>query len=207
MRRSLIGLLIVVAAGLLLVTGCEFFMQSATLRVVSINDGKTLRADIADYWVYMTPDSELVSIYQYMPESVKVVLQYVEIGAGLPTWTPYEALIEEAKISYRSTNTENPPDSAYSKAVIPLAQTVTADKTGKTTHTFYLTAMSATFKQAFFEAAEPPPEGDDYSIVDVIDATIEFKGYDSVAGRAVKAKGEFQIEVGNFYDDLNRLGN
>ena len=206
MRRSLIGLLIAVAAaGLMLVAGCEFFMQSATLRVVSINDGKTLRADIADYMVYMTPDSELISLYQFMPESVKVVLQYVEIGAGLPTWTPYEALIEEAEVTYRSTNVEDPVP--YGKSVIPLTQAVTADKTGKTTHTFYLTAMTATFKQTYFEATEPPPEGDDYGIFDVINATIKFSGYDSVAGRAVKAKGDFQIEVGNFYDDLNRLGN
>ena len=81
MRRSLLGLLTVVAtAGILIMAGCE---RSATLRVISINGGNELRSDLADFLCYMTPDSDLVTLVQSPPDSVQVVMQYVEIGAGL----------------------------------------------------------------------------------------------------------------------------
>jgi hypothetical protein len=206
MRRSLLGLLTVAAiGGLLLTAGCEVFQQDPTLRVVSINGGKSLRADIADFYSYFDPiDSEYILIYQYMPDTVEVVLQYIEIGAGLPTWTPYVATLTEAKIKYSGTSEDAP---AYTSATVPLRQTVKADATGKMTTTFNMTAMSATFKQTWFEGEvqEPPPNGE-YNIFDLIKATVTFSGYDSVADRAVKTAGDFQIEVGNFYDDLNRFG-
>lgn len=208
MRRSLLGLLTVAAiGGLLLTTGCEVFQQDPTLRVASINRGKTLRADIADYMQYMTPDSDFVSIYQFMPETVEVILQYIEIGAGLPTWTPYVATLTDAKIKYSSTNTEDPFEYVQATATIPLRQTVNVDATGKSTTAFNMTVMSAAFKQTNYEGnvQDPPPDGE-YDVVDIVKATVTFSGYDSVADRPVKAAGDFSIEVGNFYDDLNRFG-
>ena len=103
MRRSLFGLLTVVAAaGLLLVAGCQVFEPVGSLRVVSINGGNALRSDIVDFMLYFDKvDSEFVVLYQYMPDSVPVVLQYVEIGPGLPTWTPYVADINKVVIKYR----------------------------------------------------------------------------------------------------------
>ena len=209
MRRSLLGLLTVAAiGGLLLTAGCEVFQQDPTLRVVSINGGKSLRADIADYYSYFDPiDSEYILIYQYMPDTVEVVLEYIEIGAGLPTWTPYVATVTEAKIKYTSTNADDPFPYEPSTVTIPLRQTVKADASGKLTTAFKMTAMSATFKQLSYEGEvqEPPPNGE-YNIVDLIKATITFTAYDSVADRTVKTAGDFAIEVGNFYDDLNRFG-
>ena len=203
MRRSLFGLLTVVAiAGLLLVAGCEVFEQSGTLRVVSINSGNTLRSDIADFMVYFDKDdSEYVMVWQHMPDSVEFVLQYVEIGPGLPTWTPYVAHISKAVISYRGTSEDAP---VYAPATIPLTQTVMSDPAAKQTTTFYMEVLTASFKYTFWEEwMQDPP---DYDIFDLIDATATFSGYDTVANREVKAAGKFQIQVGNLYDDLNRFG-
>jgi len=202
MRRSLLGLLIVVtAAGVLSMAGCE---RSATLRVVSINDGMTLRSDIADFMQYFDKeDSWYVTLYQYMPDSVPVVMQYVEIGAGMPTWTPYTATLNRAVISYTKSS-EDAPD--YASATIPLTVAVLADPTGKKTTIFYINVVTSTFKQLYWE--EDVQDDDPYytDIFDLISATATFYGYDSVADREVKAAGKFQIEVGNFYDDPSRFG-
>jgi hypothetical protein len=202
MRRSLLGLLtLVTVAGLLSMTGCE---RSATLRVVSINNGMALRSDIADFMQYFDKeDSWYVTLYQYMPDSVPVVMQYVEIGAGLPTVTPYTASINRAVISYTKSS-EDAPD--YTSATIPLSVTVPSDPTGKKTTTFHMNVVTATFKQTNWE--EDVQEDDPYftDIFDLISATATFYGYDSVADRELKAVGKFQIEVGNFYDDPSRFG-
>jgi len=199
MRHSLLGLLTVVAiAGLLITTGCE---RASTLRVASINNGNTLRADIGDFYRYFdTVDSEWVTIYQIAGDSVEVVLQYVEIGAGLPTWTPYEAIINKATIKYKSAD----PESQYEPSVIPMTQYVMADQTNKKTTKFYMSAVTATWKQTNFgDAVTEPP---DYDILDIVKATFEFSGWDSVALRDVKATGDLQIEFGNFYDDISSFG-
>jgi len=202
MRRSLLGLLTVVtAAGLLSMTGCE---RSATLRVVSINNGMTLRSDIADFMQYFDKeDSFYVTLFQYMPDSVPVQLQYVEIGAGMPTWTPYTASINRAVIKYAKSSEDAPE---YSDATIPLNVTVPSDPTGKKSTSFYVNVVTATFKQTNWE--EDVQDEDPYytDIFDLISATATFYGYDSVADREVRAAGKFQIEVGNFYDDPSRFG-
>jgi hypothetical protein len=204
MRRSLLGLLTVVATASLLITaGCE---RSATLRVLSINGGSTLRSDLSDFYVYFDKiDSDYVTLYQITPDSVQVVLEYVEIGAGLPTWTPYEALLNKATIGFKSKlATDEPP--VYTTVSIPLTQSVVADRTGKTKTTFWMTAVPATWKSLIFTdyANEDDPTFTD--IVDLAEATITFTGYDSVANRDLKASGLLQVEFGNFYDDPSRFG-
>jgi hypothetical protein len=203
MRRSLLGLLTVVAmAGLLLTASCE---RANVLRVVSINKGNSLRVDIADFFQYFDKiDSDYVTLYQYMPESVEVVLQYVEIGAGLPTWTPYQACVNKASITFRSNMPGGDEPPVYNKVTIPLNQAVMADAAGKTTTTFFMTCIPAVWKQTTFVDffLEPP----DYDIVDLADATFTFTGYDSLANRDVRAVGTLQVEFGNFYDDLSRFG-
>ncbi|MBM3330333.1 hypothetical protein FJY68_00610 [candidate division WOR-3 bacterium] len=203
MRRSLLGLLTVVAiAGLLLTAGCE---RASVLRVVSINGGNSLRVDISDFLQYFDKiDSDYVTLYQYMPDSVEVVLQYVEIGAGLPTWTPYQATINKASISFRSNTPGGDDPPIYTKVTVPLGQAVMADATGKSQTTFYMTCIPAVWKQLTFADffLEPP----DYDIVDLADATFTFTGFDSVANRDVRAVGSLQVEFGNFFDDLSRFG-
>jgi hypothetical protein len=204
MRRSLLGLLTVVAiASLLITAGCE---RSATLRVFSINGGNTLRVDLTDFYVYFDKiDSDYVTLVQVNPDSVPVVLQYVEIGAGLPTWTPYEALINKATVSFKSKLAIDEPPT-YSTVTIPMQQSVMADQTGKTKTSFWMTPIPATWKSLIF--ADFLNEDDPYfiDIVDLAEGTITFTGYDSVANRDVKAAGSFEVEFGNFYDDPTRFG-
>jgi hypothetical protein len=205
MRRSLFGLLTLVAiAGLLLTTSCQ---RAATLRVVSINHGMTLRSDIADFMNYFDRvDSEEVVTYQAMPDSVEVELQYVEIGAGLPTWTPYEALLNQAKITYVGTTEAGIDYSTYATTVVPLTQAILADPTASKTTKLYLTAVSGSMKDAVFGDQVLPPGDGGYNIIDLVTATITFAGYDSVANQKVQAAGKLQIEFGNFYDDTTKFG-
>ncbi len=202
MRRSLFSLLTVVAiAALLVTTGCE---RSSVLRVASINGGNTVRSDIADFYTYFDKvDSEWVTIYQVLPDTVLVEVQYVEIGAGLPTWTPYVAVINKATITYNSAD----PTVTYDPAVIPMSWSVKSDPTSpKVTkyNTFAMTVVSGTWKEKAFggDVADPP----DYDILDLVDATLKISGYDSVALKTVEATGKFQIEFGNLYDDPSKLG-
>jgi|WetSurMetagenome_2_1015567.scaffolds.fasta_scaffold299715_1 hypothetical protein len=203
MRRSLLGLLTVVAiASLLITAGCE---RSATLRVLSINGGNTLRVDLTDFYLYFDKvDSEFVTLVQVSPDSVQVVLQYVEIGAGLPTYTPYEALINKATVTFKSKLAEEAP--SYSPVTIPMQQSALADQSGKTKTTFWMTPIPAAWKSLVF--GEFLNDDDPYfnDIVDMAEGKIEFSGYDSVANREVKAAGMFQVEFGNFYDDPSRFG-
>jgi hypothetical protein len=124
----------------------------------------------------------------------------VEIGAGLPTWTTYEAMIEKATINYKSAD----PAVAYDPAVITLSVAVMADREGKKTKKFTMVVVPAWWKEKMFgdDVSEPP----DYDLIDCIDATIRFSGFDSLAGRAVEASGKLQIQVGNLYDDEMSVG-
>jgi hypothetical protein len=203
MRRSLLGLLTLVAIGSLLVmAGCE---RSGTLRVVSINNGNMLHVDIADFYQYMTPDSEFVTLYQVTSDSVKVELEYVEIGAGLPTWTPYEALINQATVKFTSKNlTDEPP--VYEDVKVTLAQACQADASGKKKTTFYMTLIPGAWKQKVFGDFIVDDDPEFIDIIDLADAKITFSGYDSVANREVKAVGTLPVEFGNLYDDPRRFG-
>jgi len=208
MRRSLLGLLTVLAAGSLLVmAGCQ---RDATLRVASINNGNTLRSDLSDFYQYsITEDdeTEVIILYQVMPDSLKVELQYVEIGAGLPTWTPYEAIINKATVKFKSrlTMDEPPP---YKDAVAVLEQHVPSDPAGKKTTSFYFTPITAVWKQQVFGEAGVIEEDDPYftDLIDLADATVTFTGYDPVSNRDVSATGTLQVEFGNLYDDPSRFG-
>jgi hypothetical protein len=205
MRRSLLGLLTVVAtASLLLMAGCE---RNATLRVLSINGGNTLRSDLADFYQYFdNVDSETVTLVQTNPDSVQVVMQYVEIGAGLPTWTPYEALLDLVTIGFKSKLAVDPGNApVYQKVTIPLTQSVPADATGKSKVTFWITPVPAVWKQlvfADFAATDDPYQLD---LVDLTEATLTFTGFDSVANRTVQAVGKLEVEFGNLYDDPSRF--
>ena len=204
MRRSLLGLLTVVAtAGLLVMAGCE---RSATLRVTSINGGNTLRSDLSDFYQYFDKvDSETVTLVQTNPDSVKVELQYVEIGAGMPTWTPYEALLDQATVTFRSKLTVDQPP-VYQKVIIPLTEAVPADASGKTKVSFWITVIPATWKQLVFVDFTNTDDVTYIDLVDLAEATVTFTGYDSVANRNVSASGKLEVEFGNLYDDPTRFG-
>jgi hypothetical protein len=199
MRRSLFGLLTVVAiAALLFTTGCE---RSSVLRVASINHGCLYQSDVADFYTYFDKiDSEWVTLVASPTDSVEIELQYVEIGAGLPTWTPFEAIVNKATIKYESSD----PTITYDPEVINMETYVMADQTNKKPTKFWMLFATPTWKEKYF----PPDDYDPTTgeIADNVKATFTFSGWDSVALRTVEAKGTLQIEFGNFYDDQSAFG-
>jgi hypothetical protein len=203
MRRSLLGLLTVVAvAGLLIMAGCE---RSSVLRVVSVNHGRTIESDVADWGIWKDPMDEEATpelVYTVRADSAEIELQYVEIGAGLPTWTPFEAIINRATITYKS---QMDPEIIYDPVVVPMTAYIMSDPTGKKTTSFVTTVLPVWWKIQYFDGdvADPP----DYDLLDVVEATIRFAGWDSVSLRNVEATGKLQIEIGNFYDNENAFGN
>lgn len=211
MRRSQFGLLIAIAAaGLLLAPGCQVLEPIGSLTVVSINGGNTLRSDLSDFYVYFDRvDSEYIRLFQITPETVPVEMQYAEIGAGLPTWRPGVAVVTSASVKFRSKNISG-ADIQYEDAKIALRQAVPSDQTGKKITTFSMNPISASWKQKIFggEGAGVINEDDEYynDIVDLVEATITFTGYDSVANRDLITSGAFLVEFGNFYDDPSRFG-
>ena len=207
MRRSQFGLLIVVAAaGLLLAPGCQIIQPIGSLTVVSINGGNTLRSDLSDFYVYFDKvDSDYVTIFQVPPDSVKVDMQYAEIGAGLPTWRPYEAVITQASVKFTSKKIgENSPP--YEVAKIGLREAIQSDPSGKKITTFFMTPISSSWKDKVFVDFRSEDDPNLIETVDLADAVVTFTGYDSVANHNVSASGTFQVEFGNFYDDPSRFG-
>jgi hypothetical protein len=205
MRRSLFGLLTVVAiAALLFTTGCQ---RDSVLRVAKINGGHELDADIADFAIWLDPtlpDSEREPevVYAFGSDTTEVELQYVEIGAGLPVWTPFEAIINKATISFASKYAD--PPRTYPNAVIPMNMYVMSDRENRKTTKFTMFVVPSWWKAAAFgnDVSEPP----DYDLVDVVDATIKFSGWDSVSQRTVEATGKLSIVFANFPDDENKFG-
>jgi hypothetical protein len=207
MRRSQFGLLIAVAvAGLLLAPGCQLIQPIGSLTVVSINGGNTLRSDLTDFFQYFDKvDSDYVTVFQVPPDSTKVEMTYAEIGAGLPTWRTPTAIVTQASVKFSSKNISGEAV-PYEVARIGLREAIPSDPTGKKITTFFMTPISASWKDKIF--ADFRNEDDPYFIdlVDIADVTITFTGYDSVLNRDLSASGTFQVEFGNLYDDPSRFG-
>jgi hypothetical protein len=209
MRRSLFRLLTVVAVAGLLGPGCQVIQPTGALRVLSINAGNMLHSDLNDFYVFFNKeDSVWDTVWQYPGDSVKVEMQYVEIGAGLPTYTPYEAIVTQATVTFTSKVPADPADKPpYQKVTVPLTVVVPSDPTGKKITTFWMTPVPSSWKQLVFLdggfITESPYE---LNNVDLAEAKVTFIGYDSVANRSVEASGTFQVEFGNFWDDPTRFG-
>jgi hypothetical protein len=201
----------VVAVAGLLAPGCQVIAPTAALRVLSINGGSTLRSDLSDFLQsFNKEDSVWELFYQVPPDEFEVELQYVEIGAGLPTVTPYEAIISKVVISKFKSSL--PPDDAppYINSTITLNEHVPSDPEGKKTTTFNITPFPTWWKEKVFGAdGAGLINEDDPTVVEVVDlvtATATFSGYDPTADHDVEASGEFQVEFGNLYDDPSRYG-
>ncbi len=197
MRRTLFALAVFAAAALLL-TACE--QRSNVLRVANINDGIPVYADIADWYLYIhgdpaEPDSDWIAFFN--DDIADVEFQYVEIGAGLPTWTPYVATINSYTIWYRSSADTTV---TYDSIVVPTTVVVPADREGKRTTKAKLMLVSGSWKQQFFRSriGDEPNDGDGFN--DILQARIKFSGYDSVANRKITARANATIRVADFWD-------
>jgi len=205
MRRSLLGLLTVVAiAGLLITTGCEVFERSNVLRVVKINGGSSLNVDVTDWWIYKDPsdpEAEPEQVYSMVGATTEVELQYVEIGAGLPTWTPYQAIITKAKIEFKRTQ----PDGELFDPIsitVPMDFNVPVDPAGKKTAKTSFEVAPEWWVEQNFDANDPTAVGD----IVVAEAKITFTGADSVSGKLIQAIGMLDVHLADFYDDPQSMG-
>lgn len=203
MRRIALSLLALVAiAGLLVTTACQ---RDNSLRIVSISPAGVLFGDLADFTTFRDPEdpeAEPVLLSVIPGDEVDVELQYVEFGLGLPTWTPYEAQIEQVTITYRSAGEPDEWEGSYitydTRIMVP------ADREGKTT-VATIPVMTSEWKEYWFggEAAGFP---DELGPVATVIANIEVKGFDQASGNKIDAEGATTIELGNWWDDISRIG-
>jgi hypothetical protein len=202
MRRTLFALAVFAAAALL-VTATSCTQRSHVLRVVDINKGMRIMSDIADWYLYndpQIPDSE--EDFQYITffddESASVEFQYVEVGAGLPTWSPFQATIYTYTIWYSEA-----ADTAvkYDSIVVPTTVSVMADPAGKKTATAYLKIVDADWKRRLFggHIGDAPDDGDGFTAT--LLAKMRFIAYDSIANRTDTTWANTTVDVSDFWDD------
>lgn len=128
-RLAFVSLGFLALVGLVFVgSGCQ---RDNVLRVVKINNNAPVFSDIADWGVYndpTIPDSEEDPEMSYAihSDTGSIELQYVEIGSGLPTWTPYQAIVHTGKITFKSLSGATYPD-----VTIGMNIAVVADRTGE----------------------------------------------------------------------------
>ena len=205
MRRFVLVLgLVLAGAGVLLFSGCS--QPNNVLRVASINAGMPVKCDIADWALFndpQIPDSEedFNYIYEIPNDAVEIEFQYVQVGAGLPTVTPYHALITEYTITYEEGS------QSYSEATIPTWIDVPADYTAKNSTKVTLALATSWWKLQSFgdDIGDAPSE--ETTPIDVVLANIEFSAVDSVLGKPITAKAAIQMQFGDFYDNPQQIGN
>jgi hypothetical protein len=202
MRRTLFALAVFTAAALLLTaTSCE--QRTHVLRVVHINGGMPVYSDIADWFLYndpAIPDSE--EEFQYLAifhdDTAQVEFQYVEVGAGLPTWTPYHVTMYNYTVYYRDVYDTTV---TFDSMVMPMTLSVPVDREGKKTVTTNLVWASAEWKQRYFQGhlGDAPDDGDGF--FGAIEASVRFTGYDSVSSRKIESWAHYTVDVSDFWDD------
>ena len=207
MRRTLFGLLtLTVALGFIATVACQ---RENALRVVSINGGATLMSDIIDFGELRDPDDpEFVETITEIPaDVVEIELQYVEIGLGLPTWTPYHAQITKISVTFVDAGVVPGEGEEYLPVVLAQNIQVLADRTGDEMTTGEFAIIPAEWKAYHFgDDAQDSPYDDDYGVVATIKASVKVEGVEVTTGNRVRASADVLIHVGNYWDDPDRLG-
>ncbi|NPV14253.1 hypothetical protein HPY86_04910 [candidate division WOR-3 bacterium] len=190
MRRNLSVLLLVCAAMFTMVS-CQ---RENALRVVSIES--PYYSDLSDRGIERDPETGEAEEIEVVPtDVVSAEFQYVEIGPGLPTWTPYQAHIEKATITFKRIGGDELGE-PLPQIVVPCKIVVQSDPTGKKTVTGEFELFSAWYKEEYLS-------GYDYL---VLEATVKFSGYDDASGRPIEATNKMEVSVSDFYDDPTRIG-
>jgi hypothetical protein len=204
MRRIALSLMALVAiAGLLLTTGCQ---RDNNLRIVAARPEGVLFGDLSDFATYRDPtdpEAEPELVYVIPGDMAELDLQYVEIGLGLPTWTPYQARLEQATITYRSAGEPDEWEGTY--ITYGLRVTVEADREGGKIVTATIPVITAEWKEFYFggEAGDDPSE---LGGVATVIAEIKLEGVDDASGEPVECETAMTIELGNWWDDISRIG-
>ncbi len=193
-RRTALRRIIFVSAlgllALLLLPACQ---RENALRVVSVES--PYYADLVDYGIERDEEGEVTVIEVTPTDVVEAEFQYVEIGPGLPTWTPYQAHVEKVTISFKRIG----GDELYQplpNITVPCKVVVQADPTGKKIVSGTFELFSAWYKEEYLS-------GYDYL---VLEATLKFSGYDDASGKPIEATNKMEVSVADFYDDPTRIG-
>ena len=171
------------------------------LRVANINKGLPEYDDIADWYLYGDPSSgDTEYMHFYTDDTADVEFQYVEIGAGLPTWTPYHATMNSYTVWYHDAQDTT---ISYDSIVMPMNQSVPVDRTGGKTITSKLVVATSGWTAKFFSAyiGDTPTDLDDPPFETDVQARLKFSGFDSVSNRKVEAWGYTTIRVSDFWDN------
>lgn len=204
MRRFVFGLpIVLLALGLFLSAGCQ---RANVLRVAAVNQGTPVYCDIADWGVYSDPtdpEAEPEWIYAIQDEVAEFEFQYLEVGPGLPTWTPYQAVIKEYSLTYQ---TQSNSGNTYVGATIPLTFTLIADPDGKKSTKAKLVVASSWWKQEYFGDEIGGEPTTDFELLDILWTQVDFSAVDSISGKNIKGQATLQMQVGDFWDDPQRIG-
>jgi hypothetical protein len=189
LRRTIFVLFV----GLLAVVLMSACQRENALRVVSIQS--PYYADLVDYGQERDEEGEITEIEVVPTDVVEAEFQYVEIGPGLPTWTPYQAHIEKATISFRRIGGDELSE-PLPNITVPCKIVVQADPTGKKVVKGKFELFSPWYKEEYLS-------GYDYL---VLEATVKFSGYDDASGKPIEAQNKMEVSVADFYDDPTRIG-
>lgn len=180
-------------------------LDEKALRIVSINKGDPIRVDLADFATYRDPEdpqAEPVLFAVTTEKAVELELQYVEIGLGMPTWTPYQASLRQFEVTYRwvmGEEANSPPD----RVRLPMRGTVVSDPTGDKTAKAIITIAPTAWQETYFDIPDDPFEGTEPA---VYAATVKVSGYDDASGLSLEAKADVEISFANYWDDVSRIG-
>lgn len=204
MRRIVFGMLVSLAVlALALVAGCQ---RDNALRIVAITPQGATFGDITDFSTWTDPEDpepepELIAFTT--SDIVEIELQYVEIGLGLPTWTPYQAHIKRIDISYRDMSSVPPKVLEPQKVTINTDIVVPADVKGIKTSKATFPIVTGGWKEKNLEVAGDPTEtGGDVTVK----ATIKISGTDDASGKQIEAQTDFTVNFSNRWDDPSRIG-
>lgn len=187
--------------GLLLVTGCQ---RDNALRIVKLEPAGPLFGDVEDWGTYIDPteteEPEPVFIVVVPADRVTVGLQYVEIGAGLPTWTPYQAHLKNVTVTY-SSPVPTGEDWENTTVTYKTNMVVEADHEGRVTeHEMML--IPSWWKEEYFEINDP----EDYGSQAVVMCEIKLSGYDDASMKDVEVTDNMTVEIGSWFDEPARIG-
>ncbi|MGB9742944.1 MAG: hypothetical protein ACPL0F_07325 [bacterium] len=188
--RQTIFVLFVGLLTIVLMPACQ---RENALRVVSVQS--PYYSDLVDHGIVRDEEGIAEEIEVTPVDSVTVGFQYVEIGPGLPTWTPYQAHIEKAAISFRRIGGDELSE-PLPNITVPCKVVVQADPTGKKTVKGVFELFSAWYKEEYLA-------GYDYLM---LEATVKFSGYDDATGKPIEAQTRMEVSVSDFYDDPTRIG-
>ncbi len=202
-RAAVRTYVVALLAGALLLSSCA--EREDVLRVASINGGMPVYCDIADWMSIVDPEDPEEKIYYWAIADVacEFEFQYVEIGAGLPTWTPFHAEIKEYSVSYA---TQIASGNSYDDITVPLTVTVPVEQELSKSTKAKLVVTQAWWIQKYFGDDVGDDPYDPSGLLDVVQTDLTFTAIDSVSGRRIKAQGVAQLQFADFWDDPDRFG-